>query len=294
MTLFVQLFIGGIAAGALLAPIAMGFSLILGVAKFWHLAHGAVILLAGYLAYVLAQQLGWPLWAVALAAPLFAALVGVALNAGLYEPLRRRGVSAIVMLIASLGAFIAINNALAIAFSFDPRVVRFELFARSWRLGEYYIDAIEITAIVFAAVAGIVTHQVLRRTRAGLSLRAVISSGGMAQVVGVDLAAARRVAFALGSALVGIPAVLIVADNGITPNAALEVVLVAAVATIVGGIGRLMGAYAGAFLVSVLQFEAAGVVSPQWGPTVVFGVLIVFILVRPTGLFGGPLWKSQV
>lgn len=294
MEALVQLIANGVVAGAAYAPVALGFAMILGVARFWHFAHGAVYVLAAYVAYVLVARAHLPLVAALLAAMGAAAALGAVMELALYRPLRRVGVSPSVMLVASLGAFIVLSNVVPLLFGFDVQVLAGAFPPGSLQLWYARLTWVQIAMIAAALVVLGCLQLVLQATRPGRSIRAVISNPDMAEVVGVDVDRVRLLAFALGSAVAAVSAVLVAADTGAHPEMGLNAVLIAAVAVIVGGLGSVPGAFAGAFAVGLAQNVGVWKISSAWQQAIAFLVLLVFILFRPTGFFGRRLWRAQV
>jgi branched-chain amino acid transport system permease protein len=288
-----QLFVNGLAVGSLGAGLAMGFTLILGVHRFWHLAHGAVYLWAAYFTYLLLSTLRLPLLAVFILIPLVAGALGGLLDLVIYQYLWVRRVHPMVMLLASMGAYIAASNLAALLFGFDPKVSAAPVLDHSYLFASISITLIQMLAIVLGGVSFVLVRLILDRTRAGLEMRATILDEDMAQVVGAHPFRTRLLSIMLGSALVGWPALLTAVDTGVEPSIGLDAVLIAAVAAIVGGLGSVEGAYLGALLVGIAQMLPLAVLPTQWQSAIVFVVLIIFVLIRPTGFFGRTLWSAR-
>lgn len=294
METLVQLTANGVVAGAAYAPVALGFAVILGVVRFWHFAHGAVYMLAAYGGFVLAGTLRLPLALAVAVTMLAAAAAGAALELALYRPLRRAAVSPHVMLVASLGAYIVLSNIVPLGFGFDLQVLTGVAPAGSIALGYVRLTWVHVTMIATAlALFGALTG-VMRLTRTGRSIRAVISNPEMAEVVGIDVNRVRLVAFAVGSSLTAPAAILVAADTGAYPEMGLNAMLIAAVAVIVGGLGSIPGAFLGALTVGLAQHVGVWKISSAWQQAIAFALLLAFILLRPTGFFGRKLWRARV
>lgn len=293
-TLNIQLIVAGLAVGATLVPIAIGFSLIMSVLKFWHLAHGAVILVAGYAVIFLCVDNGFPLVVGVLAAIAAAATVGWGLNSLLYERLRARGVTSMVMLISSLTVLVIASNLAGMRYGFDNVAFRDHDLTSTVFLGDVYVTKISFVAVAVAivSVAGLLTW--LYRTDSGRIMRAVMIDPDVAELVGVDLKRVRLQAIVIGSVLAGAPASLIAFEAGLNPNSSFEYLLAAAIAGIVGGLGSVGGTALAAVAIALIETQVGGITAPRWEPMVGFSILIAFVLVRPTGLFGAVLWRSKV
>ena len=294
MEALVQLTANGLVAGATYAPVALGFGLILGVARFWHFAHGAAYVLAAYAGFVLATGLHLPLVGAIAGAMLGAAALGALFEVWLYRPLRRARVGPHVMLVASLGAYIVLSNLVPLAFGFDVQVLTGAAPAGSVALGYARLTWINLAMLAVGALLFVALLVFVRATRAGRSIRAVISNPEMAEVVGIDVDQVRLLTFILGSALAAPAAVLVAADTGAHPEMGLTATLIAAVSVVVGGLGSLPGAFVGALIVGLAQNVGVWKVSSAWQQAIAFGLLLAFILFRPTGVFGRRLWRSHV
>lgn len=288
-----QLLVDGLAVGSLGAGLAMGFTLILGVHRFWHLAHGAVYVWASYAAYLLLSPMRLPLLAGFLLIPLIAGVLGGLLELAVYRQLRTRRVHPMVMLLASMGTYIAASNLAGLIFGFDPRVPTAPMLEHSYQFGSLSVTLIQVLSVVLGLVSFILMLLILNGTRAGMEMRATILDEDMAKVVGVHPVRTRLLSMMLGSALVGWPALLTAVQTGVEPSIGLDAVLIAAVAAIVGGLGSVEGAYLGALLVGVAQMLPLAILPTQWQNAIVFVVLIVVVLIRPTGIFGRTLWSAR-
>lgn len=293
MDLFAQLVVNGIVAGSLYALVACSFGLILGTTGTFHFAHGVVYAAGAYLAYFAASALALPLAAAALAGIAGAALLGLGIELVIYRPLRRLAASPLVVLIASLGTLIVLENLIAIVFSTDAKVL--EGFPRrTFIVGGAGFTTLHVTMVAVSAVALLGLLAFLRWTRAGQAIRAVANNPEMAVIVGIDTPRVFLLVFALGSALAAPAAILILLDRGATPDMGMEAILIAAVAVIVGGIGSLPGAILGSFILALAQNLGVMAIPSEWQAAIAFGLLLVVVIVRPRGLLGQKLRKAEI
>lgn len=292
MGVVAQLLVNGVVAGSLHALVACSFSLILGTTGTFHFAHGVVYATGAYLAF-LAGALGAPLPAAVLAGVAGAAVLGVAIEVVVYRPLRRIAASPLVVLIASLGTLIVLENSIAILFSTDAKVL--EGFPRRpFIVGPVGFTSLHVT-MVAAGLLGFVGLQLfLRKSRTGQAIRAVANNPEMAEVVGIDTRRVFLLVFALGSALAAPASILIMLDRGATPDMGMEAILIAAIAVIVGGIGSVPGAALGAFLIALAQNLGVMSIPSEWQSAIAFGLLLLVVIVRPRGLLGKKLRKAEV
>jgi branched-chain amino acid transport system permease protein len=290
-----QLLANGLVEGSAFALLALGFALIFGATRIFHVAHGAVYGVAGYLLSAFVALARLPFWlALALTVGL-AALLGILIELVIYRPLTRRGASHMLVLVASIGTLIFIDNAVEMIFGGDNKTVS---------VGARLQEAISLGPIVFTylqliglAVAGsclALLNWLRRRTAAGQALRAVTINPSMARIVGIDIGRVRLLAFGLGSALAAVSAAMGAVDVGLEPGRGLPVVLVAAIAVLVGGAETFTGAALGGLILGLALNLGLWRIDAAWREALAFGVMLVFILARPTGLMGRRLERHEV
>jgi len=290
-----QLLANGLVEGSAFALLALGFALIFGATRIFHVAHGAVYGVAGYLLYAFVALARLPFWlALGLTVGL-AALLGILIELVVYRPLTRRGASHMLVLVASIGTLIFIDNAVEMIFGGDNKTVS---------VGARLQEAIPLGPIVFTylqlvglAVAGgclALLNWLRRHTAAGQALRAVTINPTMARIVGIDIGRVRLLAFGLGSALAAVSAAMGAVDVGLEPGRGLPVVLVAAIAVLVGGADTFTGAALGGLILGLALNLGLWRIDAAWREALAFGVMLVFILARPTGLVGRRLERHEV
>lgn len=282
-----QLMLNGLITGMAYVPMAVGFSLIKATTRVFHVAHGATFTVAVYACYALRAHAGLGLVPSAAGSLLVAAAVGVLAEWLVYAPLARRGAPPLVALISSLGVYVALVNAIAMAFG-DEAVVLRTGAAAVYGAGPVSVTDIQVAQLVIPSVIAAAVLGWLRFTPIGREIRAVRDQPTLAPVVGIDPWRLRTIVFALGSALAGATAVLLAADIGGDPNAGLPAFLTAAVATTVGGSSRFEGALVGSLLLGVLQGLVVWGTAARWIEAATFLVLVAFLALRPQGLPAGP------
>lgn len=293
LELFAQLTVNGLVSGSLFALLAISFGVILGTTRTFHFAHGIVYTTAAYAAYGFAEGLSLPLWLAAPLAVIAAALLGVGIEALVYQPLRRLYASPLTVLIASLGVLIIVENAIAIFFSTDAKIIG-GFPSRPIVMGEVAFTTLHLTMVLVSWGLFFILLAYLYRTKAGKAMLAVAVSPEMAEIVGIDTRRVFLRAFAIGSALVAPAAILYTLDKGATPDMGVTAVLMAAIAVIVGGVGSLPGAALGGLLIGLARNWGIWLVPSEWQSAIAFGILLVVIVFRPTGLFGVKLRKAEV
>jgi branched-chain amino acid transport system permease protein len=284
--LALQLLVNGLVTGCALGVVAVSFGLIYATTKLFHVAHAGVYTLAGYLAWSMVQR-GVPDIAALLVAMAAAAALGAAIQAVLYAELERRRATHLVVLIASLGALAVIQNLIAAVYT--PNILQFPLPWSSRMLG---VAGVRLTwtqlltvAICLGAFGGVMWFS--HRTILGKQIRAVASNPFLAEITRLRPRRVYVTVVAIGSAVVALPGVLVPLDLGLQPYGGITPLLTATIAMIAGGIGSIGGSFIVAIGIAVLQNMSLLIMPGEWSIGVTFGIFIIFMLFRPTGLFTG-------
>jgi len=293
MLLLLQLFIDGLAAGALYALMAVGFAIIYNGTRMLHLAHGAVFTFGGYALYVFLMLLRLPVALGLILAVGASAGLGVLMEIFVYRPLRERNSSPAAILVASLGLLTFFQALYALIFGTDTLNLH-EGPLPTFEFADLTVTALHIVAAIAALIVFPVLQLFLVRTRYGRAIRALADNPRLAVVRGIDSDRLTILIFAIGSGLAGIAVGLVAFDLGVTPEMGFSVLFVALVAVIVGGVGYLPGAAAGGFLLGIIQDLSLWQLSGRWQGVVVFGALVTFLIFRPQGIFGYMLVTRRV
>jgi len=280
-----QFIANGLCKGSVYALVALGFGLIYTTSGVFHLAHGAVYTTAAYSMFLASVLLQLPLLVSVGLALVTAVTLGVLVELLVYQPLDRKQASRAALLISSLGVYIVAVNLLAMFFGNETRILRSGAEA-TVSLGNVILTRVQLAQIAASALFVAVYWGFLRKSPLGRICRAVADDPVLASSLGVKVQATRLVVFTLGSFLAGIGAVLIALDVGIDPQIGFPVVLVAAVACIIGGLHRFIAPALGGILLGLIQSLVVWQTSAMWESAVTFTLLICFLLFRPQGLLG--------
>jgi len=298
MSFFLQELVNGITTGALYALVALGFSMVYGVLKLLNFAHGDLYMIGAYIGFFVIQWFGGstaltipvPLLLVimfVLAAGLVGGL-GVAIERFAYRPLR--DAPRIAPLITAIGISFFLENSALLLFGAQPRIYNtpnFISLSSGIQIGSVTIDSVQILVLVLGLVLMVGLQQVVNRTRLGKQMRAVAADREAAEMMGINVNFTISATFFLGSALAGIAGVMGgLLFNQVTATIGFIVGLKAFTASVVGGIGSLPGAMLGGLLIGVAESFITGYISSTYTNLLVFALLIVVLLVRPSGLFG--------
>jgi branched-chain amino acid transport system permease protein len=298
MGFFFQELVNGITTGALYALVALGFSMVYGVLKLLNFAHGDLYMIGAYIGFFVIQWFGGstaltipvPLLLVimfVLAAGLVGGL-GVAIERFAYRPLR--DAPRIAPLITAIGISFFLENSALLLFGAQPRIYNtpnFISFSSGIQIGSVSIDSVQILVLVLGLILMVGLQQVVNRTRLGRQMRAVAADREAAEMMGINVNFTISATFFLGSALAGIAGVMGgLLFNQVTATIGFIIGLKAFTASVVGGIGSLPGAMLGGLLIGVAESFITGYISSTYTNLLVFALLIVVLLVRPSGLFG--------
>jgi branched-chain amino acid transport system permease protein len=284
--MFRQLLINGLAIGFNYGLVAVSFGLIYRTAGFFHFAHGAVYTAAAYFLLLLTTSLYVPVTIGIIIAVVGGACLGGLIDIFIYRPLRHRGSSSEVLLLASLGLMIVIQNLISLIFGDTLRRLRASTILEGFDVGGARITAIQLTTILVSASISLALWSWLKWARLGKYMRAVASDKELSRIVGINSEMVTTAAFMIGSAVTAVAAILNAYDTDLTPMMGFRAILMAVVASIIGGLGSIPGALFGGLLIGLTQSITAWWLPTQWQDALVFVVLIVFLLIRPHGFFG--------
>ena len=287
--LLLQLLVNGLQLGAIYALTAVGFSLIFGATKIFHVAHGAAFTIAGYLFWwgVATVHLPWPV--AALLAAFAAVVFGLMMERVVYRPIQRHEASFFTVFIAAFGVQIIVQNLIGMIFGRSFVSVTTSLSRSVEVLPGLFIAPVAVISILVALAFFTVLTLYLARTHMGMAMRALSENPDLVRVFGLDPARVSQYAFAIGSAIVVPGAILTSMTAGLNPAIGAHVMLISLAATIVGGIGSLRGAAYGGMLLGLAENLALWILDPQWSEAVTFVVLFLFIIFKPSGFLGRPL-----
>jgi len=301
---FAQL-VAGLTLGSLYALIALGYSMVYGILKLLNFAHGEVFMIGSYIGFFVLSVLGGavsPVVPVALvilmmfvASMLGSGFLGVAVERFAYRPLRQKRAPRIAPLISALGASFALQQLAALFFGTIPKEYNsFSLSGGSlfthFTIGAFQIQYMQLMVILVTGVLVLVLTQLVTKTQIGRAMRATSFDLEAASMMGIDVDRVVVFTFFVGSALAGAGGVM----NGlylqnVNPYVGFQIGLIAFTAAVVGGIGSMPGALLGGLLVGLARAFAIGYVSSAYQDVIVFCILIGFLLVRPSGIFGVPV-----
>lgn len=289
-----QLLVNGLIAGGIYALVALGFSVIYRTVKFFNFAHGVVYTAGAYVAYTLAIQLGVNFIVAFFLAALSAAVLGVLIDWTVYRPLRRKNASNLILLLASFGVFIFLQNLIQMIYGAQILSLRTGPVTEGYHVLSAVITPTQITILVVSVALMFALWVFVMKTKLGKAMRAVSDDPVAANVVGINPEKTIRLSFLIGSALAGAAGVLIALETNIEPTMGFSAILKGIVASIIGGIGSIPGAMFGGFFLGVAENLGIAWIPSGWKDAIAFVILIIFLLVRPYGIFGIKSEKEAV
>jgi branched-chain amino acid transport system permease protein len=283
---FLAYLISGISLGSVYAIIALGYTMVYGIAKMLNFAHGDVIMIGGYISFIAANYLGLPTVVSVIVAMAVCTVLGVLIEGLAYRPLR--SAPSLAVLITAIGVSYLLQNSALLIWGANPKsytpVVSGTLHLFDGQLTISYVSLLTIVACIVIMV-GLTLFT--GRTKMGKAMRACSEDKGAAQLMGINVNRTISLTFAIGSALAAIAGALLCSFSPtLMPTTGSMPGIKAFTAAVFGGIGSIPGAFLGGILLGVIESLARGYISTQLSNSIVFAVLIVVLLVRPAGLLG--------
>lgn len=285
--LFLSYLISGISLGSIYAIIALGYTMVYGIAKMLNFAHGDVIMVGGYICFFASAYYGLhPLVGVVLAM-VVCTVLGILIDRFAYKPLRQA--PALAVLITAIGMSYFLQNSAQLLWGSGSRVFSSVVGkgAFSFFDGKLTINYLTIVTIVVCIVIMVGLVWFINQTKRGKAMRACSEDKGAAQLMGINVDNTISLTFAIGSALAAIAGVLLCSAYPLlNPTTGMMPGIKAFTAAVFGGIGSIPGALVGGLLLGIIEIFAKAYLSTQFSDAIVFAVLIIVLLVKPTGLLG--------
>ena len=285
---FISYLVNGLSLGSVYALIALGYTMVYGIAKMLNFAHGDVIMIGAYIALITMKQAGLPTWVAILISIIACTVLGVLMERVAYKPLRN-ATSSLAVLITAIGVSYLLQNLALLMFGADTKSFTSVVTVPAVVLagGKLTISGETIVTVLACMIIMIGLTLFINKTKAGQAMLAVSEDRGAAQLMGINVNGTIALTFAIGSALAAIAAVLLCsAYPSLTPYTGAMPGIKAFVAAVFGGIGSIPGALIGGILLGIIEILGKAYISSQMADAIVFGVLIVVLLVKQSGLLG--------
>lgn len=288
---FITQVLNGLQLGSIYALVALGYTMVYGIILLLNFAHGDIIMVGAYISWLVMSKLGLnPAIAVVLSI-VGCMLLGVLIDKVAYAPLR--DAPRLSILITAIGVSYFLENGSQLLFGADAKVVPSYTSVSNIQVGDLTLSFSAIVTVVVTAVATVVLTFLVQKTKLGKAMRAVSEDMGAARLMGINVNTTISFTFAVGSALAGIGAVLYcMAYTQASPTMGIMLGTKAFVAAVLGGIGSIPGAVIGGLLVGFAEVFVSAIGLSVWQDAVVFLLLIVVLIVKPTGLLGRPMTEK--
>jgi len=287
MVIFLTHLINGISLGSVYAIIALGYTMVYGIAKMLNFAHGDVIMVGSYVCFFALASYHLPPVVGVLVAMALCTLLGIVIERLAYKPLRQA--TSLAVLITAIGVSYFLQNGAQLLWGSNNKMFPTFITGDAVTLfgGQLHISAATLVTIAACIVIMLVLTWFTGKTKMGKAMRAVSEDKGAAQLMGINVNTTISVTFAIGSALAAVAGVLYMSSYPIlVPTTGSMPGIKAFTAAVFGGIGSIPGAFLGGILLGVIEIFAGAYISTQLANAIVFLVLIVVLLVKPTGLLG--------
>ena len=284
---FLSYLINGISLGSVYAIIALGYTMVYGIARMLNFAHGDIIMVGGFTVFTIVTTMGGSPVVGILASVVVCTVLGVTIERVAYRPLR--DASPLAVLITAIGVSYLLQNVALLIFGSNARQFPSVITVPALKLagGKLSISSVTIVTILSCIVIMAALMTFINKTKMGQAMLAVSEDRGAATLMGINVNRTISVTFAIGSALAAVAGVLLCsAYPSLSPYTGSMPGIKAFVAAVFGGIGSIPGAFIGGILLGVIENLAKAYISSQLSDAIVFSVLIIVLLVRPTGILG--------
>ena len=291
MTNLIQTLISGLSLGSIYALIALGYTMVYGIAKMLNFAHGDVIMVGAYSGIVAVAQLGLSPWVTVIVSIVVCAVLGVVIEFCAYKPLRQA--APLGVLITAIGVSYLLQNAALLIFGSQQMAYPTLVKLPGFTVGGVQVDGITVLTLAVTAALMAALTLFIDKTKLGKAMRAVSEDKDAATLMGISVDRTITLTFAIGSALAafasmfyGMTYVYIKPTTGAMPG------IKAFTAAVFGGIGSIPGAMLGGILLGLIEQLSKTYISTLWADAIVFAVLVAVLVVKPTGLLGKPMQEK--
>ena len=289
MLIFLDNLINGLSLGSIYAIIALGYTMVYGIAKMLNFAHGDIIMVGAYVAFCGLQYWGFPPVLAFLLAMLVCTVLGITIEGLAYRPLRQA--TSLAVLITAIGMSYLLQNIALMIWGANPKAFPTTFInSTSLHLGRINISAATLITILVSIVIMVLLTLFTSKTKLGKAMRCVSEDRGAAELMGINVNRTISLTFAIGSALAAIAGILLCSSYPILqPTTGSMPGIKAFTAAVFGGIGSIPGAMLGGILLGIIEIFGKAYISTELGDAIVFAVLIIVLLFKPAGLLGKPM-----
>jgi branched-chain amino acid transport system permease protein len=287
-----QTFANAVIAASIYALLGVSFALIYRTCGFFHFSHAASFTLGAYFAFSFIEWFKFPFFFAIISSILLCAIVGFCINKFIFSPLYRKTATPLVLLLASLGLYVVIQNLISLVYGDHIRSIRTDLVAQGHKFFKINITGVQTITLVISVFTMIILSVIMKYTKFGKLLRAVANNLGLARICGIDEIWVTSLAFMIGSAIAGLAGVLVALDIDMSPAMGMLPLMMGIISMILGGTRNIIGIYFGAMFLAIAQNTMAWCFSSQWQDPIAFILLIAFLLIKPQGFLNSKLIRS--
>lgn len=280
-----QQLVNGLTIGMIYALIALGYTMVYGILKIVNFAHGDIFMMGSFFGLILVQFLGLPFFAAFVLAAIFTAILGIVLERLAYRPLRFT--DRIVPLISAMGVSIFLSNLAQKFWGTEVHTFPKVMGIKTYTFGSITLSTIQVLIIVLSLALMLGLHLFVNKTRTGTAMRATSMSITNATLMGINTNFIIMITFAIGSALAAAAGILVgIYYDAVYPTMGYTAGLKAFTAAVLGGIGSIPGAVLGGLLLGIAENLGVAYIASQFQDIIAFSILILVLLIRPTGILG--------
>lgn len=285
MESIIEQIINGMRSGSIYALIALGYTMVYGIAKMINFAHGDIIMVGAYTLYVSIEKFKMPVWLAVITTIVVCAVLGITIERIAYKPLRKA--PALAVLITAIGMSFFLQSVALLIFKANPITVKSIITLKTITIGGITITGTTMVTLIVTFICMVALTLFINKTKAGSAMRAVSEDKEAAQLMGINVNRTISMTFAIGSALAAVAGIMFVCQfQSIKPTLGALPGIKAFVAAVLGGIGSVPGAMLGGILLGIIESVSKAYISTELSDAIVFGVLVLVLLVKPSGLLG--------
>lgn len=282
---FIEQLINGLRTGSIYALIALGYTMVYGIAKMINFAHGDIIMVGAYVLYVSIALYGLPTVPALIITAIACSVLGIVIEKIAYKPLRKA--PPLAVLITAIGVSYFLQAAALLIFGATPIPFSSVVPGDTIAAGPLTISVITIVTLIVTTISMIALTLFINKTKAGGAMRAVSEDKDAAELMGIDVNKTISLTFAIGSALAAVAGILYISQYQLLkPTLGALPGIKAFVAAVLGGIGSIPGAMLGGIVLGIIESLSKAYISTELADAIVFGVLVIVLLVKPSGLLG--------
>ncbi len=285
MESIIEQIINGMRSGSIYALIALGYTMVYGIAKMINFAHGDIIMVGAYTLYVSIEKFRLPVWLAVIITVVVCAVLGITIERIAYKPLRKA--PSLAVLITAIGMSFLLQSVALLIFNANPITVKSIITLKAVTIGGVTITGTTMVTLIVTFICMVALTLFINKTKAGSAMRAVSEDKEAAQLMGINVNRTISMTFAIGSALAAVAGIMFVCQfQSIKPTLGALPGIKAFVAAVLGGIGSVPGAMLGGILLGIIESVSKAYISTELADAIVFGVLVLVLLLKPSGLLG--------